>query len=145
MCRTFGSVIVVLFSICSLARGKVLLETMSYLIQSLTVVTVFRSTSKVTLDPRSTKRALQVSASWIVSDVWFLQLNTAVSLRPFWRQKAIAPAYTLLGPNRHFYLAIWRAKLRRSAKVAFSVANSEIRWSQSVPSTSVLTLSVQNV
>ena len=39
MCRTFGSVIVVLFPICSLALGKVLLESMGYL-QSLTVVTV---------------------------------------------------------------------------------------------------------
>ena len=40
MCRTCGSVIVVLFPICSLAQGKVLLETMGYLIQSLTVVPV---------------------------------------------------------------------------------------------------------
>ena len=44
--RTCGSVIVVLFPICSLARGKVLLETMGYL----TVFDCrhgFRSTSKV--------------------------------------------------------------------------------------------------
>ena len=53
-----------------------------------------------------------------MSDVWFLQPNTAVSLRPFWRQKAVSPAYNLLGTNRYFYLAIGRAKVRGSAKVA---------------------------
>ena len=47
-------------------------------------------------------------------------------------------------PNRNFYLAIGKAKLRGSAKVAFSVANSEIRWAELVPSRTVLTLSVQN-
>ena len=50
---------------------------------------------------------------------------------------------TLLGPNRNFNLAIGRAKLRGSAKVAFSVADSEIRWAELVTRT-VLTLSVQN-
>ena len=49
-----------------------------------------------------------------------------------------------MGPNRNFNLAIGRAKLRGSAKVAFSVANSEIRWAELVPSRTVLTLSVQN-
>ena len=56
------------------------------------------------------------------------------------RRYMVAPAYNLLGPNRHFYFPIGRAKLRGSAKVAFSVVNSEIRWSQLVPSTTVLTL-----
>ena len=51
---------------------------------------------------------------------------------------------TLLGPNRNFNLAIGRAKLGGSAKLAFSVANSEIRWAELVPSSTVLTLSVQN-
>ena len=41
-------------------------------------------------------------------------------------------------------LAIGRAKLSGSAKVAFSVADSEIRWAELVPSRTVLTLSVQN-
>ena len=41
-------------------------------------------------------------------------------------------------------MAIGRAKLRGSAKVAFSVADSEIRWAELVPSRTVLTLSVQN-
>ena len=50
----------------------------------------------------------------------------------------------MLGPNRNFNLAIGRAKLRGSAKVAFSVADSEIRWAELVPSRTVLTLSVQN-
>ena len=50
----------------------------------------------------------------------------------------------MLGPNRNFNLAIRRAKLRGSAKVAFSVADSEIRWAELVPSRTVLTLSVQN-
>ena len=49
-----------------------------------------------------------------------------------------------MGPNRNFNLAIGRAKLRGSAKVAFSVADSEIRWAELVPSRTVLTLSVQN-
>ena len=57
--------------------------------------------------------------------------------------RGLAP-HTLLGPNRNFYLAIGRAKSRGSAKVAFSVANSEIRWAELVPSRTVLTLSVQN-
>ena len=34
--------------------------------------------------------------------------------------------------------------MRGSAKVAFSVADSEIRWAELVPSRTVLTLSVQN-
>ena len=33
-------------------------------------------------------------------------------------KKAVSPAYTLLGTNRYFYLAIGRAKLTGSAKVA---------------------------
>ena len=51
-----------------------------------------------------------------------------------------------MGPNRNFNLAIERAKLRGSAKVAFSVADSEIRWAELVLSRTVLTrtLSVQN-
>ena len=80
-----------------------------------------------------------------MSDVWFLQPNTAVSLRPgLLTAKGGRSAQTLLGPNRNFYLAIGRAKLKGSAKVAFSVANSEIRWAELVPSRTVLTLSVQN-
>ena len=41
-------------------------------------------------------------------------------------------------------MAIGRAKLNGSAKLAFSVANSEIRWAELVPSRTVLTLSIQN-
>ena len=44
----------------------------------------------------------------------------------------------LVGAKSHFYLAIGQAKLRGSAEVALSVANSEIRWAQSVPSRTVL-------
>ena len=40
-------------------------------------------------------------------------------------------------------LAIGGAKLSGSAKVALSVADSEIRWAELVPSRTVLTLSVQ--
>ena len=76
-CRTFGSVIVVLFPICTFARGKGSLETMIYLTVS-DCRHGFRSTS-VILVPYSTKRTVL----WIVSDVWLLQPNTAVSLRPF--------------------------------------------------------------
>ena len=49
-----------------------------------------------------------------------------------------------MGPNRNFNLAIGRAKLRGSAKLASSVADSGIRWAELVPSRTVLTLSVQN-
>ena len=65
-------------------------------------------------------------------------------LAPLLTAKSGRSAETLLGPNRIFYLAIGRAKLRGSAKVAFSVADSEIRWAELVPSRTVLTLSVQN-
>ena len=65
-------------------------------------------------------------------------------LAPLLTAKSGRSAETLLGPNRIFYLAIGRAKLRGSAKVAFSVANSEIRWAELVTSRTVLTLSVQN-
>ena len=46
MCRTFGSVIVVLFPICSFARGKGSLETMIYL-TVFDCCHVFRSTLKL--------------------------------------------------------------------------------------------------
>ena len=48
----------------------------------------------------------------------------------------------LVRVKSHFYLAIGQVKLRGSAQVAFSVANSEIRWGQSVPSRTVLITSV---
>ena len=65
-------------------------------------------------------------------------------LAPLLTAKGGHSEYTLLGPNRNFNLAIGRAKLRGSAKVAFSVADSEIRWAELVLSRTVLTLSVQN-
>ena len=69
MCRTFGSVIVVLFSICSFARGKGSLETMIYL----TVFDCrhgFRSTLKLSQFLARLKGPYLLL--WIVSDVWFL-------------------------------------------------------------------------
>ena len=65
-------------------------------------------------------------------------------LAPLLTAKGGRSEKTLLGPNRNFDLAIRRAKLSGSAKVAFSVADSEIRWAELVPSRTVLTLSVQN-
>ena len=65
-------------------------------------------------------------------------------LAPLLTAKGGRSEETLLGPNRNFNLAIGRAKLSGSAKVAFSVADSEIRWAELVPSRTVLTLSVKN-
>ena len=52
--------------------------------------------------------------------------------------------YPVGAKSAFFKLAIGRAKLRRNAAVDFSVANSEIRWAQSLASRTVLALSVQN-
>lgn len=80
MCRTFGSVTVVLFPMtCSFARGKGSLETTSYLVV-FDCRHGFRSTLKYDL---ISSLDLTERISWIVSDVWLLQPNTAVSLRPF--------------------------------------------------------------
>ena len=99
MCRTFGRVIEVFLPICSFARGKVPLETMSYL----TVFDVrhgFRSTLKLSqILARLNGPQLQVDLC--ETYIWFLQPNTAFSLRPFWQQKAVA-TYTSSRPNRHF-------------------------------------------
>ena len=42
------------------------------------------------------------------------------------------------------YLDLRGAELRRRAKMVFSVAISEIRWAESVPSETVLALVIQN-
>ena len=51
----------------------------------------------------------------------------------------------LVGAKSEFLFGHQKGQIRPgSAKVAFSVANSEIRWAELVPSRTVLTLSVQN-
>ena len=51
----------------------------------------------------------------------------------------------LVGAKSEFLFGHRKGQIRPgSAKVAFSVANSEIRWAELAPSRTVLTLSVQN-
>ena len=110
------------------ARGKASLETMIYL-------TFFDCRHGF----RSTLKLSQFLA--LLNGPYFGLCQTYAYFNRTPRSRS---AQTLLGPNRNFYLAIGRAKQRGSAKVAFSVANSEIRWAELVPSRTVLTLSVQN-
>ena len=142
MCRTFGSVIEVLFPICSLARGKVLLETMSYL----TVFDCrygFRSTSKVILlDPRSTKLTLQVG---LCQTYGFFNQTRRFPCAPFDGKKGCLSGIYLVRDKSLFLFGYRKGQIDRKCQGSFSVANSEIRWSQLVPSTTVLTLSVQTV
>ena len=144
MCRTFGSVIEVLFPICSLARGKVLLETMSYL----TVFDCrygFRSTSKVILlDPRSTKLTLQVGLCQTCGFFNQTRLFPVFPCTPFDGKGCLSGIY-LVRDKSLFLFGYRKGQIERKCQSSFSVANSEIRWSQLVPSTTVLTLSVQTV